>query len=171
FTTLEPNLGVVSVDEDRTFVLADIPGLIEGAHEGAGLGLEFLRHIERTKLLLFLIDVSSASGRSPVDDFKTLERELKSYDPGLVAKPWLVAASKADALDDPVRFESLKDFCVEHGLELILISSVTGAGIESLVRRLWSMIEDLRIATQQNTAAADASAVVGGVKGVGGLSG
>jgi GTP-binding protein len=144
FTTLDPNLGVVSYGEDTTFVVADIPGLIEGAHKGAGLGLDFLRHIERTKLLLFVIDISSASGREPVSDFETLIAELRSYKPGLLDKPHLVAASKADALDDAGRLERLSSFCRNRGLEMIVISSVSGVGIGQLVGRLGKLVEELR---------------------------
>src|SRR5881227_716265 len=110
FTTLEPVLGVVELGEDVTFVMADLPGLIEGAHAGAGLGLEFLRHVERTKLLLHVIDVST-TGRDPVDDFLTISRELELYNADLLSKPQLVAASKMDALDDAARVERLREFC------------------------------------------------------------
>jgi GTP-binding protein len=144
FTTLEPNLGVVSYGDDKTFVIADIPGLIEGAHTGTGLGLEFLRHIERTKLLLFVIDISSASGRDAVGDFETLISELGSYKSQLLEKPQLVAASKADALDDPGRLERLLSFCLGRRLELMVISSVSGVGISKLVGRLGQMVEEGR---------------------------
>jgi GTP-binding protein len=155
FTTLEPNLGVVGYGEDRAFVVADIPGLIEGAHTGTGLGLEFLRHIERTKLLLFVIDISSASGRDPVGDFETLISELGSYNAQLLEKPQLVAASKADALDDPGRLEGLESFCRGRRLELIVISSVSGVGISKLVGRLGDMVEaGRRVETEKEPAAA-----------------
>ena len=103
FTTLTPNLGVVTLSGDRSFVVADVPGLIEGAHAGHGLGHQFLRHVERTKVLIHLVDVSGASGRDPVEDFDTLRRELGLYDQSLLEKPQLVAANKIDALDDPER--------------------------------------------------------------------
>src|SRR5262249_24200321 len=112
FTTLHPNLGVVSYGYDATFVVADIPGLIEGAHRGTGLGLEFLRHIERTKLLLHVVDVSS-TGRDPIDDFLTISRELELYKRDLLLKPQMVAASKMDALDEPDRLERFRGFCQE----------------------------------------------------------
>src|SRR5947199_9432626 len=105
FTTLEPHLGVVDLGDFKTFVVADIPGLIEGAHEGAGLGDRFLRHIERTKLLLHLVDVSSASGRDSVADYESINRELKLYDPRLAERPQIVVATKIDALDDAERLE------------------------------------------------------------------
>jgi GTP-binding protein len=153
FTTLEPNLGVVSFGDDKTFVVADIPGLIEGAHTGAGLGLDFLRHIERTKLLLLVIDISSGSGREPVDDYATLEEELGSYNAQLLERPHLVAASKADALDDPGRLERLASFCRNRGLELIVISSVSGLGIGQLTSRLGQMVEDQRRVEVESEAA------------------
>ena len=101
FTTLTPNLGVVTLSDERSFVVADVPGLIEGAHTGHGLGHQFLRHVERTKVLIHLVDVSGASGRDPVEDFDTLQRELGLYAAALLEKPMLVAANKIDALDDP----------------------------------------------------------------------
>jgi len=153
FTTLEPNLGVVSFGEDKSFVVADIPGLIEGAHTGAGLGLDFLRHVERTKLLAFIIDISSASGREPVSDFETLVAELRSYKAELLEKPNLVVASKADALDDPGRLERLESFCRNRGVEVIVISSVTGFGIKQLVERLGRMVEEQRQVETENEAA------------------
>ena len=107
FTTLEPNLGVVDLGDFRTFVVADIPGLIEGAHEGAGLGDRFLRHIERTTLLLHLVDVSSFSGRETVDDYQTVNRELAAYNAALALRPPIVVATKLDALEQPERLESL----------------------------------------------------------------
>ena len=103
FTTLAPNLGVVTLSGDRSFVVADVPGLIEGAHEGHGLGHQFLRHIERTKVLVHLVDVSGASGRDPVEDFDTIIEELRLFSPKVAAKPQIVAANKIDALDDPAR--------------------------------------------------------------------
>src|SRR5580704_13436666 len=132
FTTLEPNLGVVQLDDFRSFVVADIPGLIEGAHLGHGLGTQFLRHIERTKLLVHLVDVSEASGRDPVADFETVMRELESFSEDLAKKPMLVVASKIDAAQDPARIESLKRLADERGLPYFEISSVTGKGLEAL---------------------------------------
>lgn len=148
FTTLEPHLGVVAYGDEGTFVVADIPGLIEGAHAGTGLGLEFLRHIERTKLLLHLVDVSS-NGRDPVEDFLTISRELQLYKADLLDKPQVVAASKVDALDDTSRLTRLRDFCRQRGLELFEISAVSGQGIERLVNELGAQVERLREATQQ----------------------
>src|ERR1041385_290209 len=124
FTTLEPNLGVVDLGDYRTFVVADIPGLIEGANEGAGLGDRFLRHVERTKLLLHLVDVSSASGRDPVDDYETINRELHNYDPQLASRPQIVVATKLDALEDNERVESLKQQAEADGRMFFAISAV-----------------------------------------------
>jgi GTP-binding protein len=131
FTTLAPNLGVVSVD-DRTFVVADIPGLIEGAHLGAGLGVQFLRHIERTRMLVHLVDVSESSGRDPVHDFHVIMEELASFDPNLVKKPMILVASKIDVAQDPQRIESVRQLARDIGLPFHAISSVTGEGIEPL---------------------------------------
>ena len=131
FTTLEPNLGVVSVG-DETFVVADIPGLIEGAHLGHGLGVQFLRHIERTRLLVHLVDVSEATGRDPADDFRIVMDELEGFSADLVRKPMFVVASKVDVAQDPGRIEELKALATEKHLPFYEISSVTGQGIENL---------------------------------------
>src|SRR5215212_7183332 len=128
FTTLEPHLGVVDLGDFRTFVIADIPGLIEGAHTGAGLGDRFLRHIERTKLLLHLVDVSSVSGRDPVEDYQKLNHELRAYDPELARRPQIVVATKIDALDEPERLASLKRQAIADGLQFYQISSATREG-------------------------------------------
>ncbi len=140
FTTLEPHLGVVAYGDEGSFVVADIPGLIEGAHEGTGLGLEFLRHIERTKLLVHVIDVSS-TGRDPVDDFLTISRELELYKEDLLAKPQMVAASKMDALDDAARVERLREFCEARGLKMFEISAVAGFGINEFVAAVGAQVE------------------------------
>jgi GTP-binding protein len=132
FTTLEPNLGVVQVGDFRSFVVADIPGLIAGAHLGHGLGIQFLRHIERTRLLVHLVDVSDASGRNPVEDFETVMEELKSFSDDLVAKPMLVVASKMDAAQDLERVDELRRLAEARGLPFFEISSATGLGIEKL---------------------------------------
>jgi GTPase len=143
FTTLEPHLGVVAYGDEGAFVVADIPGLIEGAHEGTGLGLEFLRHIERTKLLVHVIDVSS-TGRDPVDDFLTIRKEIGLYKVDLLGTPQMVAASKMDAVDDPTRVEGLREFCVEHGLEMFEISAVTGFGINEFVLAVGLKLEQIQ---------------------------
>jgi len=131
FTTLEPQLGVVSLDDFRSFVVADIPGLIEGAHLGHGLGIQFLRHIERTRLLAHLVDVSD-TGRDPVEDFEIIMRELASFSEDLAAKPMIVVATKLDAAQDPARVESLRRVAAERGLAFFEISSVTGQGLDEL---------------------------------------
>ncbi len=158
FTTLEPNLGVVQTEDDRTFVVADIPGLIQGAHLGHGLGIQFLRHIERTRLLVHLVDVSDASGRDPAHDFEVVLEELAAFSAqaarrsikgkadsadfgaprevlesqDLANKPMLLVASKIDALQTPSRLETLERLAAERGLPFFRISSVTGEGIEQL---------------------------------------
>jgi GTP-binding protein len=132
FTTLEPNLGVVQAGDDRTFLLADIPGLIEGAHEGHGLGVQFLRHVERTRLLVHLVDVSDFSGREPAHDFDVILAELRSFSEQLVEKPMIVVASKIDACQDLARIDAVKLKAAEHGFSFHAISSVTGVGIEEL---------------------------------------
>ena len=132
FTTLEPNLGVVQLPNFRSFVVADIPGLIEGAHEGHGLGIQFLRHIERTRLLAHLVDVSEISGREPVEDFRVVMEELASFSDDLAAKPMIVVATKMDAAQDPARVDALRELARRHGLAFFEISSATGQGIEQL---------------------------------------
>ncbi len=144
FTTLEPNLGVVDMGDFRTFVVADIPGLIEGAHAGAGLGDRFLRHIERTKLLLHLVDVSSLSGRDTVSDYVTVNRELASYNPELAQRPQFVIATKLDALDEPERLNSLKKFVDEEQKPFFAISSATGEGIRELIYAIGAKLDELK---------------------------
>ena len=134
FTTLVPNLGVVSAGDDRTFVVADIPGLIEGAHEGHGLGTQFLRHIERTRLLAHLVDVSETTGRDPVHDFEVVMGELASFSEDLAHKPMILVATKLDAAQDPERVASLEKLARNRGLAFFKISSVTGEGIDTLKR-------------------------------------
>jgi GTP-binding protein len=136
FTTLEPQLGVVKLDDFTSFVVADIPGLIEGAHMGHGLGIQFLRHIERTRVLVHLVDVSQASGRDPVHDFETVMQELASFSEDLAAKPMLVVATKMDAAQDPERVESLKKLAKDRGLPFFAISSVANIGLEELKRAM-----------------------------------
>jgi GTP-binding protein len=146
FTTLTPNLGVVALSDDRTFVVADVPGLIEGAHAGHGLGHQFLRHVERTKVLLHLVDVSSLSGRDPVEDFDILRRELKLYNPAMLAKSQIVVASKIDAVDDPGRVEQLGAHAALLGLPFHAISAVTGEGVAALLEAAWLPVAEGRAA-------------------------
>ena len=148
FTTLTPHLGVVMMSDDRSFVLADVPGLIEGAHEGHGLGHLFLSHLERTKVLVHMIDISSASGREPVDDFGVICRELASYavasadstNSALAEKPQMVAANKIDALDDPERLLRLREHLEGLGVALFEISAVTGEGLVPLREAMWRAV-------------------------------
>jgi len=143
FTTLEPHLGVVDMGEYKTFVVADIPGLIEGAHKGAGLGDRFLRHVERTKLLLHLVDVSSVTGRDPVADYETINRELAAYDANLATRPQIVVATKIDALDEPERLERLKLRAEEDARPFHAISSATGQGVRELTNAVSRALEEM----------------------------
>jgi GTP-binding protein len=156
FTTLEPNLGVVAVGDpphERSFVVADIPGLIEGAHQGAGLGTQFLRHIERTRLLVHLVDVSDASGRpDPVKDFEVIMGELESFGAGLKSKPMILAASKCDAANK-TKLAKLKRYAKAHDLEFFAISAVSGEGIEKLKYAMAEKVDEVR-----NAAMAESSA-------------
>jgi GTP-binding protein len=152
FTTLEPHLGVVDLGDFRTMVIADIPGLIEGAHAGAGLGDRFLRHIERTKLLLHMVDVSSLSGRDTVSDYETVNRELVSYNPDLAARPQIVVGTKIDALDDPSRLESLRARAEADGKQFFAISSATNRGITELVNALAVRLDELKTTESKNDA-------------------
>jgi GTPase len=144
FTTLEPHLGVVDLGDFRTLVIADMPGLIEGAHQGAGLGDRFLRHIERTKILLHLVDVSSFSGRDAVEDYQKVNHELRAYDPELARRPQIVVATKIDALDEPERLESLKRQAIADGLQFHQISSVTREGTRELVAAMSVLLDELK---------------------------
>ena len=147
FTTLTPNLGVVGLSGDRSFVVADVPGLIEGAHAGHGLGHRFLSHLERTRVLVHVVDVSSASGRDPVEDFTVITRELAMF-PGrdasgerLQDKPVLVAANKIDALDDPSRLERLRAHLQKAGIPLYPVSAATGEGLPLLLEAVWKRLD------------------------------
>jgi len=133
-------LGVVDLGDFRTFVIADIPGLIEGAHEGHGLGDRFLRHVERTTLLLHLVDVSS-SGRDPINDYEVINRELAAYNAELAERRQIVVATKIDALDEPERVEVLRARAQADGRDFFAISSVTGEGVKQLVRALGNDVE------------------------------
>jgi len=143
FTTLEPHLGVVDMGDFRTFVIADVPGLIEGAHAGAGLGDRFLRHIERTKLLLHLVDVSSLPQQEPVVAYETVNRELASYNQDLATRPQFVVATKIDALDEPERLESLKRSAEKDNKPFFAISSATSEGVRELVNAIAAKLEEL----------------------------
>jgi GTPase len=152
FTTLEPNLGVVNADGGtgghgtelgRTFVVADLPGLIEGASEGAGLGIRFLRHVERTRLLVHLIDTSDTAEMDPVKAFEIIEGELSAFSDTLTHKPRIVAATKLDATTDRTKLEELRAFCQEQGLEFHAISAATGEGVKDLVRAMADALDKI----------------------------
>jgi GTP-binding protein len=151
FTTLEPNLGVVAVGqapEVRSFVVADIPGLIEGAHTGSGLGTQFLRHIERTRLLVHLVDISDASGRpNPVQDVKVIMNELESFGAGLEMKPMIMVATKIDVANKD-KLAKLKRYCKKEGLDLFPISAVTGKGIDELKYAMAQRVDEVRQASK-----------------------
>ena len=142
FTTLEPHLGVVAADPDaapgtgRTFVVADVPGLIEGAHEGAGLGIRFLKHLERTRLIAHLVDTSDANDRDPIRDFEIIENELCAFSPQLAEKPMFVVATKLDATTNRAHLDELRKFAAERGLAFHAVSSASGEGIVELVRAM-----------------------------------
>jgi GTP-binding protein len=137
FTTLTPHLGVVALGDSRSFVVADVPGLIEGAHRGLGLGHQFLRHLERTRLLVHIIDVSGATERNPVVDFDTIRRELELYRPELADKPQLAVANKMDVVADPEAVDQLEAHLATRRIPLYRISAVTGEGVGVLVEAMW----------------------------------
>ena len=143
FTTLEPNLGVVSTKNNGSFVLADIPGIIEGASQGTGLGLQFLRHIERTRLLLHVIDVSGSEGRDPVDDFNKVNEELKQYSEKLASRKQIIVANKSDILQSEEKFINLSKIASQKGYEIYKISAATKEGIEELMEHVAEVIKTL----------------------------
>ncbi len=143
FTTLKPNLGVVRVDEYKSMVVADIPGLIEGAHRGAGLGHRFLRHVERTSVLLHLVDVSDMTEGDPVENFLKVNREIHLYSQYLAEKPMLVAATKVD-IANPQKLHSLRQYCHQKGIPFYQISAVRGDGIDNLIRDLFREVQRQR---------------------------
>src|SRR5262245_14876160 len=146
FTTLTPNLGVVGLSDDRSFVVADVPGLIEGAHRGLGLGHQFLRHLERTKVLVHLVDVSGETGRDPVQDLETLRKELELFQPELAAKPQIVAANKIDASgpDGDAAIASLEKRAKALELRFFRISGATGQGVPELLEAMWRQLAAAR---------------------------
>ena len=143
FTTLEPNLGVVKTKSGDGFVIADIPGIIEGASEGIGLGLQFLRHVERTRLLLHFIDVSGEEGRDPVEDYKTINKELKKYSEKLSKRKQIIVATKIDVMQDETNLKKLEELAKKEKLEIYKISSVTGEGIEKLIDHVTEVLKTL----------------------------
>ena len=144
FTTLAPMLGVVSVGEGKGFVAADIPGLIEGASEGLGLGFDFLRHVDRCRLLVHVVDISASEGRNPTDDLITINTELEKYSPDLASRPQIIAANKCDILDrELVDIAKFEKFCEGHGYEIVYISAATGEGIPELLRKVYDRLQTL----------------------------
>ena len=143
FTTLFPNLGVVYVEEGVSFVMADIPGIIEGAAEGAGLGHDFLRHIDRCRLLIHVVDVSGSEGRDPVADFEAINEELRQYSPELAGRKMIVAANKADIMTDPALLDALRAHVEGLGLELVTISAAAHQGTRELVLRTAQLLQEL----------------------------
>ena len=143
FTTLEPNLGVVKTDYGDSFVIADIPGIIEGASEGTGLGLQFLRHIERTRLLLHVIDVSGSEGRNPVQDFHTINEELKKYSEKLSKRKQIIVANKIDVMQDENLYKELEKVAKENNMEIFKISAATGEGVSELIKHVAEVLKTL----------------------------
>jgi GTP-binding protein len=144
FTTLVPNLGMVRLSDERSFVVADVPGLIEGAHEGAGLGIQFLRHLERTRVLVHLLELSDIPGRTPLSDYEALRRELSSYDPGLAGRPEVVVINKLDLPATRKKLPALKKLFAKRGLQVVGISAATGEGISGLLEALWAVLQQAK---------------------------
>ncbi|MEA3422464.1 MAG: GTPase ObgE [Bacillota bacterium] len=143
FTTLFPNLGVVEAIKSKSFVLADIPGLIEGAHEGVGLGHDFLRHVERTKAILHVVDVSGVEGRDPIDDFNKINQELKEYSEKLFERVQVVAANKVDLIYDDEQVEKFVNYVEEQGYKCFIISAATGKGVDELMKYVTEILDDI----------------------------
>ena len=143
FTTLQPNLGVVDLDGAKGFVIADIPGLIEGASEGVGLGLEFLRHIERTRVIIHIVDAAGTEGRDPIADIRAIENELRAYDPTILEKPMVIAANKIDAIYDDENdiIKALRDEFEKDGVKVFPISAVSGKGLKELLYHVNNLLE------------------------------
>ena len=144
FTTLSPNLGVVSTGGESGFVAADIPGLIEGAADGAGLGHAFLRHVDRCRLLLHVVDISSTEYRDPIDDIKNINYELKRYSETLASRPQIIVANKIDMLDrERVDIEEFEEFVRDNGWDLVYISAITGEGLDEMISKASAMLKEL----------------------------
>ena len=143
FTTLEPNLGVVKTEYGDSFVIADIPGIIEGASEGTGLGLQFLRHIERTRLLLHVIDISGSENRKPVEDFKIINEELKKYSEKLSKRKQIIVANKIDSMQDETLYQELEELAKKENLEIFKVSAATGEGLKPLFTRVSEVLKTL----------------------------
>ncbi len=143
FTTIVPNLGVVKTEYGDSFVIADIPGIIEGASEGVGLGLQFLRHIERTRLLLHFIDVSGQEGRNPVEDFYVIQEELKKYNEKLSTRKQIIVANKVDVMQDEELYKSLEKVAKKENMEIFKISATSRQGINELMKHVSDVLKDL----------------------------
>jgi GTP-binding protein len=144
FTTLAPVLGVVKMADYRSFVVADIPGLIDGAHRGVGLGFQFLRHVERTTMLLHLVDVSEMAQGDPVDNFETILRELELYSPDLMKKPQAAAGTKSDIAGNKERLDKIRRYCEDRGMDFFTVSAVTGEGISQLISYLAAKLGQIK---------------------------
>lgn len=151
FTTLTPVLGVVSVGEGQNFVLADIPGLIEGAHEGVGLGHDFLRHIERTKVIIHVLDVSGLEGRDPIEDYEKINNELSLYSERLVRRPQIIAANKMDLPESQTNYEKVAAFMEKIGREIYPISAATGEGLNKLMQRAMQLLDEYEEEPEETT--------------------
>ena len=143
FTTITPNLGVVKTDYGDSFVIADIPGIIEGASEGVGLGLQFLRHVERTRLLLHFLDVSGIEGRNPVEDFYTIQNELKKYNEKLSKRKQIIVANKADIIQDNTGYEEVEKLAKKENMDVFKISATSGQGVKELMNYVSKILKEL----------------------------
>jgi len=141
FTTLIPNLGVVAYNDEKSFVVADIPGIIEGAHKGAGLGLKFLRHLERTKILVHLMDVSPMEGRDPIDDYEKINNELKAFNVNLSSKPQIVVLNKTDVVKSEKELQDIKSRFKSRHIDVIAVSAITGEGLSNLLNTVVKELE------------------------------
>ncbi|WP_432664244.1 GTPase ObgE [Wukongibacter baidiensis] len=145
FTTITPNLGVVDLVQHKSFVLADIPGLIEGAHEGIGLGHEFLRHVERTKLLIHVLDVSGIEGRDPLEDFEKINNELELFNPKLASRQQVIAANKIDLLEDQDKFKEFEKVMTDRGYKVFPISAATNTGLKELMLYVTELLDKVEV--------------------------
>ncbi len=143
FTTITPNLGVVKTEYGDSFVIADIPGIIEGASEGIGLGIQFLRHIERTRLLLHFIDVSGIEGRNPVEDFYKVQKELEKYNKKLSQRKQIIVANKSDIIQDDTQYDELEELAKKENMELFKISAASGQGVKELMSYISKILKEL----------------------------
>ena len=150
FTTLSPSLGVVNLDETRSFVMADIPGLIEGASQGVGLGHEFLRHVERSRVLIHVLDIAGSEGRDPLSDFEIINNELEIYSPALAQKKQIVAGNKIDLITNRTELEQIKQQIESKGYSFFPICTLTGEGIKPLLEKAWSILQETETTTFDN---------------------